>query len=71
MCLPNSQTETKMITSRIAHWDEYLKINEKIAKETQVLLHYNGYRQSDHIMEIIFLSIEELFLLSIIIQRFN
>ena len=54
MCLPNSQTETKMITSRIAHWDEYLKINEKIAKETQVLLHYNGYRQSDHIMEIIF-----------------
>lgn len=54
MFLPNAQTETKTITSRIAHWDEYLKINEKIAKETQVLLHYNGYRQSDHIMEIIF-----------------
>lgn len=54
MCLPNPQAETKAITSRIAHWDEYLKINEKIAKETQVLLHYNGYRRTDHIMEMIF-----------------
>ena len=54
MYLPNAQSETKIITDRIAHWDEYLKINEKIAKETQVLLHYSGYRQSDHIMELIF-----------------
>lgn len=52
--LPNAQSETKMITDRIEHWDEYLKINEKIAKETQVLLNYNGYKQSNHIMELVF-----------------
>lgn len=54
MYLPNAQSETKVITDRIAHWDEYLKIDEKIAKENQVLLHYTGYRQSDYIMELIF-----------------
>jgi hypothetical protein len=52
--LPNHLNETKVINDRISHWDEYLKINEKIAQETQVLLEYSGYRQSDNIMQLVF-----------------
>lgn len=55
MDLPNNLSETKIINERISHWDEYLKINEKIAKETQVLLKYSGYKQNDNIMQIIFM----------------
>lgn len=52
--LPNSQRETKFVNERITHWDEYLKINEKLAKETQGVLVYSSYRQLDNNTQLAF-----------------
>ncbi len=52
--LPNILEETKYINQRISHWDEYLKINERIAKEAQLLLDYSGYRKTHNITQLAF-----------------
>lgn len=52
--LPNIFDETKIINQRIAHWDEYLKINESFAEEAQVLLDYSGYRKSGTMSQLVF-----------------
>ena len=52
--LPNVMEGKKHINQRIAHWDEYLKINEQIAAEAQLLIDYEGYRSSHNISQLIF-----------------
>ncbi len=52
--LPNIFDETKILNQRIAHWEEYLKINEDYAEKAQVLMDYTGCRKSDNISQIIF-----------------
>ncbi|MBO5369885.1 MAG: AAA family ATPase [Clostridia bacterium] len=44
--LPNILEETKVINQRISHWEEYLKINEHIAEEAQLLIPYSGFTKS-------------------------
>ena len=50
--LPNIMEETRHINRRISHWDEYLKINEEIAKEA--LLSYSSCRKSHNISQLVF-----------------
>jgi len=52
--LPNIFDETKILNQRIAHWEEYLKINEDYAEKAQVLMEYTSYRKSDNISQIVF-----------------
>lgn len=52
--LPNIMEETRHINRRISHWDEYLKINEEIAKEAQLLLSYSSCRKSHNISQLVF-----------------
>lgn len=52
--LPNLMDGKKHINQRITHWDEYLKINEQIAAEAQLLIDYEGYRSSHNISQLIF-----------------
>ena len=52
--LPNTQIETQKVTERITHWDEYLKINQKIAQESQTTVNFNGIEKSNNVMEINF-----------------
>ncbi len=54
--LPNVMEGKKHINQRIAHWDEYLKINEQIAAEAQLLIDYESYRSSHNISQLIFTS---------------
>lgn len=52
--LPNTQIETQKVTERITHWDEYLKINQKIAQESQTTVNFDGIEKSNNVMEINF-----------------
>jgi len=54
--LPNILEETKSISSRIAHWDEYLRINEEVANESQLLLNFSSCRKSQYISRMIFIA---------------
>lgn len=51
--LPESKSEVEKINERIEHWDEYLKINERIAKDSQVKAEYNGYKYCDNANQVI------------------
>lgn len=54
MRLPNNYEITKAITDRITHWDEYLKISENIALESQLLVGYSSYKKTKKEMQLSF-----------------
>ena len=54
--LPNFMEETKHIAQRIAHWDEYLNINEQIAREAQLLTDYVDWKRDGNISQLVFVT---------------
>lgn len=52
--LPNTREQTEIVNSRLVHWDKYLQISEKIAKETQVLIKGSRHRITQNKLRLMF-----------------